>query len=400
MSSSKIRSRRRGNEDWLWKGVNSHQLIGAIEYTTLEPDSSLVSSASKPELLCTYDWQDRPNPTVLVPGNAPAWTDQQLPITIPEDHGVYFVDQNAARLPEYPLEPIFHATASMNPSFRFDDVDVVVNRNTLRKLFEFGKNSFVESFRVNLYIVKNTLFIERCSQITTERVRQNGGYGRTFEKQFTKSTNESTGHHRVLRYHLGMLNCVVRFEVDASYQENQSEQVGDLSNGSLATAIEGLVLESSKRGDTEAFSPKFLESSRLKSIFTTEEAMPQSIAAEIKTFTEKRGLRRHLNIPQLWFGRTHWLIAGRHNNGTFDGIDVSYVKPEEFIDWEIQFQEPLRKMVTVIAQLRDIVEKNKGFHCVAIFEQKERPKVIKIYASSSPGKKPLPKSLIKHFWTS
>ena len=39
--------------------------------------------------------------------------------------------------PLVPFEPLFRATPSMNPEFHFDDVDVVVNRNSLRKLLDF-----------------------------------------------------------------------------------------------------------------------------------------------------------------------------------------------------------------------------------------------------------------------
>lgn len=68
----------------------------------------------------------------------------------------------------------------------------------------------------------------------------------------------------------------------------------------------------------------------------------------------------------------------------------------------MRFQDPLRKMVTVIAQLRDIIRKNKGLYCIAIFERNREStsRVIKVYASGFPSRQPLPQSLTKHFWTS
>ncbi len=55
------------------------------------------------------------------------------------------------------------------------------------------------------------------------------GWGRNFERTFTKfppGSGESTGHHRVLRYPLGDLNCVVRFEVDAIHEKEPEERSG------------------------------------------------------------------------------------------------------------------------------------------------------------------------------
>ncbi|KAF2182273.1 hypothetical protein K469DRAFT_790384 [Zopfia rhizophila CBS 207.26] len=49
----------------------------------------------------------------------------------------------------------------------------------------------------------------------------NSGYGHNFEKAFTKDMEglEESGHHRVIRYYMGDFNCVVRFEVDAYYDD-------------------------------------------------------------------------------------------------------------------------------------------------------------------------------------
>ncbi|KAK6330100.1 hypothetical protein TWF718_003528 [Orbilia javanica] len=392
----------RGERDWLWMDVKSRRAIGIIDQATLEPDDSLVSSASKSVLLCSYDWQDEQTPTILIPGHAPFWKDRELPVTIPEDSGSRFVDQNEARLSESPLEPIFHATASMNPNFRFDDVDVVVNRNTLQKLLTFCKKTSQESFRINLLMINNTLLIERRSITPVGTIKRNGGYGKSFEKEFTKPVQNSTGHHRVLQYHLGRLNCVVRFEVDASYQKNTEEQTENKScrGSSLATGVEALNPNITKSCNMVSSSQGIATDTRLKSNYTAEEAMPQSKVAEIKTSSGRHGLNRI--IPQLWFGRTPWLITASHNKGTFDEIDVSHISPEQFIDWEMKFQDPLRKVVTVIAQLRDIVSKHRGRHCIAVCKKDRRSgsRAIKVYASRSPDRQPLPEGLIKRFWDS
>ncbi|KAK1957307.1 hypothetical protein LY78DRAFT_401263 [Colletotrichum sublineola] len=93
--------------------------------------------ASGSELVCSYNWRTGHDVRVYIPGFAAIWQDLPLPITLAKDKGAYFVDQNAERVPEFPFEPLFRATATMNQSFRFDDVDPLVNRNSLRKLLDF-----------------------------------------------------------------------------------------------------------------------------------------------------------------------------------------------------------------------------------------------------------------------
>ena len=76
----------------------------------------------------------------------------------------------------------------MKPSFRFDDVDIIVNRHTLRKLLTFCHGSNQESFRISLHIVHNTLIIERCAQSASQMIYGSAlsGYGRNFERTFTQ----------------------------------------------------------------------------------------------------------------------------------------------------------------------------------------------------------------------
>lgn len=66
--------------------------------------------------------------------------------------------------PEYPFEIVFRAAEEMNPQLSFNDVDVVINRNSLRKLLDFCGGQVMESFKLNLLLVKDTLFIERCER--------------------------------------------------------------------------------------------------------------------------------------------------------------------------------------------------------------------------------------------
>src|SRR4051794_20911785 len=103
-------------------------------------------------------------------GGARIWKPIELPRSLQRDSGVQFVDQNTARIPKYPFEVAFRATELMRPGFRFDDVDVVVNRNSLRKLLDFCHGRAKDSFRIDLYMVHNTLIIERREKSVKELI--------------------------------------------------------------------------------------------------------------------------------------------------------------------------------------------------------------------------------------
>ena len=106
----------------------------------------------------------------------------------------------------------------------FHNVDLVTNRNSLRHLLGFVRGKAKSSFRIDLNIVHNTLVMTRREKSTREFIGKNqkSGFGHTFEHAFTESdpNMRSSGHHRVIRYTLGNLKCVVRFEVDAWYDDN------------------------------------------------------------------------------------------------------------------------------------------------------------------------------------
>ena len=93
----------------------------------------------------------------------------------------------------------------MNSDFDFSNVDLIANRNSLRKLLDFSKGRAPDSFRIDLNLVNNTLFLTRRERNTREMIHgnQNSGFGHNFERAFTQPAagiEDSSGHHRVIRY--------------------------------------------------------------------------------------------------------------------------------------------------------------------------------------------------------
>lgn len=276
---------------------------------------------------------------------------------------------------------MFRATVSMNPAFRFNSIDVLSNRNSLRKLLDFSAGRRQDSFRLNLHLVNRTLIIERFEKNVRQLVSgsRDPSWGKVFEQKATAyapGLKDSISHHRSLKYQLGDLACVVQFEVDACYDK------GDESEA-LSATMDQLSLRSAPTSNTT-----------IPSQPGQKAPMPQNTAAEIKTTAKPRNLGK--NLPQLWFGRTPWLIIGHHTKGTFTECPVTNVA-EKFPGWEQQHQAGLRMLVSVLGQLREAVKKNGGGHCVAIYEKKVSPPVLQVFPSSS-GKTAVPDNLKGRLW--
>lgn len=291
----------------------------------------------------------------------------------------------------------------MNPTVRFDDIDVLTNRNSLRKFFEFCKGRAQDSFRVNLYLVNNTLIIERCVRSTTEFLYGSGGsgFGHNFEKAATRlppGLENSLGHHRVLQYDFGGLKCAVRFEVDASYEdpeiagptERQSPKLEALGEEieSLATGLSTMVMSEDGEGPTIGSA----------NTIRCGKGTAQTTVAELKSIQNHRTKPKQAWLPQLWFGRTRYLIIGHHEKGIFDRVRVQDLR-EELEVWERDGvnQKALQKMAVLLSRLRDIVRTNDTKACVLIYEKAVKPPTLRIHTSTT-GKGVLPGSVVRKFW--
>ena len=305
-------------------------------------------------------------------------------------------------MPKYPFEPVFGALSIMNPDFDFSDVDLVTNRNSLRKLLDFTKGRASDSFRIDLNLIKDTLFLTRRERNTREMVygNKNSGFGHNFERAFTRpqaGMEDSSSHHRIIRYSLGSLVCVIRFEVDAWCQgegdsgepERANFDASSLpQNIDLQASFASLSLTKSKQKKPDRYQPTLT--------VPRGHLVPSSCIAEMKA--RSGGYRTHQMIPQLWFGRTPHLFIGTHKNGTFTKVD-SIDLMSRFPDWEKANQDGLRKMVRLIADLRKMVRTAQGGPCVAVCNNKVRPLRLIIYTSV--GKTSvLPDYLVDNYWRS
>ncbi|KAG6022622.1 hypothetical protein E4U40_004485 [Claviceps sp. LM458 group G5] len=180
----------------------------------------------------SYSWIETPTPTIAVPGSPPLWSPPVTDVQLRKDSGLYNIAENAVRLPDNPLAPIFSAVFTTNPSFNIRSIDVISDRNNIRKLLSFINPIFNrdgEPFTIKLELVCNTLLMCRHETVATEYIgpHEFRGYGHEFEKAYTTNQIEgSAGHFRIISYRYCGMNFMIRHETDGFVFVSPSKQVG------------------------------------------------------------------------------------------------------------------------------------------------------------------------------
>lgn len=292
----------------------------------------------------------------------------------------------------------------MDPEYNFTGVDLVTNRNSLRKLLDFAEGRARDSFRIDLSIIGETLFLTRHERNARQKLNNhnNSSFGHNFENAFSEpqeGLEDSTGHHRVIKYVLGNLNCVVRYEVDACCDTH-----GGMPGSNKAERKPQQPLQPGENDVLDLFSklsiskgpaqpPNLNEKPRKKIEVTSRGTIvPTTRTTEMKTRSKPINLRN--TLPQLWFGRTPNLRIGMHKEGRFTHIE-SINAAEKFAKWEDTYQTPLRKVVRLISELKKVT-KQSGGNCVAVYNENIRPSQLEVFAAKP--KETLPADVVEKFW--
>jgi hypothetical protein len=280
----------------------------------------------------------------------------------------------------------------MHPNFSMKSISLVSDRNNLRKLFDFTCNHLGGSFRIDVDIIFNTMFFTRWEESTIRLISgfQNFGYGHEFEKAFTifdQDLTNSSSHHRIVKYNLGGMNCLVRFEADAYFDDCPSSSSHSPSSKSpaenpastendLSTALESLTLQSSEK-DTEHVAKKgirVLQSGRLVS--------PASV---IEVKSRSKMIKLQDIIPQLWFSQTEHLFVGYHQQGVIEQEVTRYEMAAHFKAWETEHEEQLQKLVSLILRIREAAQGAKDGKCVIVYDHVEESRKMRIYETDRKG---------------
>ncbi|KAK3331841.1 hypothetical protein B0T19DRAFT_367011 [Cercophora scortea] len=303
------------------------------------------------EPLASYSWWDKPTPTISVPGSPPLWSPPSTPRRLEPDSGAVYIDQNAARCPASPLEPLFRAILLEKPDFPLSDVDLVTDRNNIRKLLRFVQASSSEPFQIRIEVIEHdggsgysTALFTRVEPKTMDVIQEFRGYGRVFEKIYTKPSSKAgrpTGYYRIAGYNFGGLKCLVRNETDAHVGEGNTQGADD----SLSAALGGMSLS----GPEKTASGLTI----VKSGDQTDAA--DSSALEIKTRAASRKLDMDDVLPQLWISQTPKLAVGYHHRGLFNDVQVRDMT-DEILQWEAANRGDLGKLAGLLAEIIRVVK--------------------------------------------
>ncbi|XHG09748.1 hypothetical protein AWENTII_012790 [Aspergillus wentii] len=281
-----------------------------------------------------------------MPGSPNIWSPPQTPRKVKPDAGLYPMDPNRHVFPQCPLEPLFRAIALTQPAMRMDGIDLVTDRRNLRLLLGFvsGKKS---PFRIDVEVVHHTVLFSCWTPRAVTYIDRSAaaGYGHEFEKASTRQprgVRASIMHNRVIRYVLGGVSIILRYEVDGCTGSGN-----DIHRGMAVSRS-----EKTPTGYTVCRAGKMVAPSRI---------------IEIKTGRVGKNLDVSKNIEQLWFSQTPILCEGHYDEtGRFTSISKSNVlKLGRLEKWEDGHQEQLTKLATL---LRVIVEmaKTEGWNKFAL----------------------------------
>jgi hypothetical protein len=249
-----------------------------------------------------------------------------------------------------------------HPSFDIASIDVVTDRNNIRKLLSYvnphGSSHKPEDFTIHVEVTNNTAIFCRTETKTEEYIGPNEfrGYGHSFEKKCTsRQVSGSTGHHRIISYRFGGLKFIVRHETDGYVGDSSARlsrpaaEVDDLSS-----VLDSLSLspKSSKPGKTVPASSKLV-------IRKEGQAVPLHSTLEVKTRVAHRPLAFGDVGSQLWVSQTPKLVRAYHTKGVFEVPKVEDVAAQ-VKDWEDQNQKDLRMLAGLIRKIRDTVRESGG----------------------------------------
>nr|POF02121.1 hypothetical protein CFP56_69036 [Quercus suber] len=336
--------------------------------------------------LASYNWIDATTPSIAVPGCPPVWSAIKLPKKVKKDSGHSYIDQNAARHPESPLEPLFRALYVEKPSFDIRTIDFVSDRNNIRKLLSFvdptTSRNGVESFTIKAEAVKDTVLLCRNDAKVEELIGPNDfkGFGHEFEKTYT--TNQvagSTGHHRIISFRFGDLRLLVRYEADGYVRHTdisddepvQNDMLGLMKNLSLGSDIED-------SGGTTGTKVTIRKAGRRVSLASI---------LEIKTRVAHKLLSFDEVASQLWVSQTPNLVRAYHDRGIFSVPVVEDIRAA-VKDWEKKKQKTLLVLVALLQKISEVIKKH-GSVLIRYYSDEDKLTISRADATA----KMLPKDL-------
>lgn len=344
----------------------------------------------------SYNWVESKQPTIIVPGSPPYWLNKATPYQVSPDSGVVFKNQNGFRFPNAIFLPLVQAVEMNNADFDWSAIDFVTDRNGLRKLLRWISTPDPKNFRIDTQLAgKHTVLLNRWENGTRESMDGRGysTYGFSFEKASTKPAQgceDSTGHHRIVKYDFGGFTIVVRFEVDACIPPpaTRSRVASKPDMNALTDALAGVSLSSASNKKVQ------IDTSGLH-IIQAGVHIPQSNIVELTTVSKMRHARFDWSeaYSQLFLSQTPHHFLAVHDRGRFNMVEKRKLGSEDLDDIEETTQIALWKLMQALDTIKNmVVEHGKSGRLSLVCQAGE----MKVYERSS-QESCLPEDVLKKF---
>ncbi|PIL35057.1 hypothetical protein GSI_02844 [Ganoderma sinense ZZ0214-1] len=370
--------------------------LRSVAIRTISKPHVDVSSgnAIKPEnvkYIGSYNWEEKSTPTITVPGSPPEWRGRPFPYRVPFDTDVRFVDQNGYRMDEAScLLPIFRAVdivaeENADTSLDWGDVDIVTDRNGLRKLMRWlqytpgPEKEAPKEFRIDLQLGgKKTVLMNRWEKRTRENADPpKSGCGLNFERESTtptKGCEKSTGHHRIVQQDMGGLKMIVRFEVDACIPGPASESTTSTTRATTERTAATRATSSNVDDLTDMLSGLDVSRGTSTSVMSTISQSAditviragiqrsQSSIVELTTRSARYidGFDWEEQYPQLLLSSTPHLFLAVHDRGVFQNVIKHQLGTTEFrrVENDSKIQKRFRQLVAVLRTVQSLVKEH------------------------------------------
>ncbi|KGQ03530.1 hypothetical protein BBAD15_g11230 [Beauveria bassiana D1-5] len=308
------------------------------------------------ETIASFNWLDKADAHITVPGMPPKWTPLDQPRKLKQDSGTYYRDKNAAHYPDFPLEASVEAIMKMNSNADKASypgpIDVFGCASTLGNLLRFTRGESA-SFRILVEVVGTTVHFIRREKSSREIIQDVFGYGHTFPENYTtwdKSVRDSASHQRILKYHFGGLTLLVRFEGDGYLPDHacaSSSKDASSDKAVGAASVDDLIASLS-------VSHKAPSSNNSLTISDGGRAVPSRATFDLKTRSVRRKAEEAKIIagemPRLWLRQTPTLILAYHEQGVFRDINVQDVRAGVG-KWQDENQEILARFLGLLERI-------------------------------------------------
>ncbi|XP_006462544.1 hypothetical protein AGABI2DRAFT_193668 [Agaricus bisporus var. bisporus H97] len=311
----------------------------------------------------SYNWTKHHNPTIIVPGSAPEWNNRAMPYNVKPDSGIFIIDQNTHRMPSASLLPLLVAVNQKCKNegadpFPWGTMDLVTDRNGLRKLLRWIGGGEVKEFRIDAQLAgEKTILLNRWEKRTREEL-SGRTYGFNFEKASTVAAagcEQSSGHHRIISYDFDGLKMVVRYELDACMPapRHRFARKSESSLDALTKSLQTMNLTSTAAPFSSSNMPAL-------TIIKGGNHVPQASTIELVTVGE--GRRPHVDwkdyYPQVYLSQTVHHFMAIHRRGYFTALEKRKLSSPHLQDVHQEMIPEFKKLRKVLGMIQGLVIKH------------------------------------------